>query len=121
MILLSIAVLISVIWIVYFYGSKIYRRRWLEAFIDSAGIFPWPLLISLAFFFLAALAAIWAPNSETGKRWAIAGGVVGGIALLLGWFLRAVLWAAPDVLWPENENTGKPEGNPQPAPENKKP
>lgn len=112
MILLMIAVLLSVAWTVYYYAAKIYRRRWLEAFIDSAGIFPWPLLLAFAFWLLAGLAVIWNPNAETGRRWGYAGLIVGGVALLLGWFLRAVLWAAPDVIWPENENLGKNETPP---------
>ena len=108
MIVIILAVLIALIWTVFYYGSKIYHRRWLESFIDSAGVIPWPILVSLGFFFIAALAKIWSPEGETAKKWFNAGLAQGAVALLLAWFLRAVLWAAPDSLWPENANTGKP-------------
>ena len=120
MIVIVVLVLISLIWTVYFYGSKVYQRRWLEAFIDSAGIFPWPILVALGFWFVAALAKIWNPESDNGRRWFNAGLIVGSVALLLGWFLRAVLWAAPDALWPENENINKVKV-PAPPAEEKKP
>lgn len=110
-------------WTVYYYARKIYTRRWLESFVDAAGIIPWPALLALVFFLLAALAKLWAPSSDVARRWGVAGVIVGLIALLLGWFLRAVLWAAPDAIWPENENTGKidaPKPEPKPDAEPKK-
>lgn len=120
MIFAVVAIVLSLIWTVGYYGTKIYNRRWLESFIDASGIVPWPVLISLAFFFIAGLAKIWSPESDTARRWANAGLIQGSVALMLAWFFRAVLWAAPDSLWAENANVGKPANPPKPEPEEKK-
>lgn len=105
--ILIVTTIVSLVWAIYYLGRAIYNKRWFEAFIDGAAILPWPVLLTLGFWVVAAIAQIWSPNSDTGRKWFAAGGIVGILVLLVAWFCRAVLWVAPDAFWPENQNTGK--------------